>query len=865
MGNAVAAKAGPSRENPAVTRTAVPLPAAQDVTLAQAMLDALPGRVCLVDAQGVIRQTNRPWRDHAAAGWGVDGDHVFASSSVHGLPPAVRAVIEGRQPAASANLHAMPGQLLVRATRFRHGTLDGTLLTLDDVSAAERGDEALARFRHAMETTSDAIYLVDRATLSFIDFNEAACRMRRCTRAELMAMGPMGALEISRPALEAVYDGVIAEGDAVAPVEWAGTVNGRRVYVEIRRRALHTADGWVIVTISRDVSARKRAEKGVRRAARQQGLIAGFGHLALSQTDLETLLERAATVAAEGLNIEYAEVSQRAPTGDGLLLVACAGFDEAHIGHPMAGDGRDTQSARVLRTNAAVTVRRHAEELPGACALLDRHGVQSGLGVPIPGPKGPRGVLGVYSPREWRFNDEQVNFLQSVANTLATAIDRVEAEGRLQQLSQFDTLTGLPNRTLVLDRLSQALAHALRHDWRVDVMILNLDRFKIVNDTLGHAMGDDLLAQAAQRLKGCVRASDTVGRLGGDEFAIVLPKPDDAATVAKRVMAAMAQPFHLGGQDVYVSASIGIGVYPEDGPDAHTLLKNADTAMNQAKQRGRNTFLFYLPQMNDQAVQRLRLEAQLRNALERGEFLLHYQPKVNVATGEISGFEALLRWLHPERGMVPPLEFISILEDTGLIVPVGEWVLRTVCRQLAAWKAQGLVPRPVAINLSARQFQERGLDEVVRAIVAEEGGDPALLEFELTESMLMADADAATRTLAALKAYGVRLSVDDFGTGYSSLSYLKRFPLDALKIDRSFMRDVTTDSNDASIALAIIRLAHSLRLDVVAEGVETADQLQFLRSHDCDQMQGFFFSRPLPVADCTRALREGRRLAGQPG
>ena len=232
-----------------MTRTAVPLPAALDVTLAQAMLDALPGRVCLVDDQGVIRQTNRPWRDHAAAGWGLDGDSVLASPAVHGLPPSVRAVIEGREPAASANLHAMPGELLVRATRFRHGTLDGTLLTLDDVSAAERGDVALARFRHAMETTSDAIYLVDRATLSFIDFNEAACRMRHCTRADLMAMGPMGALEISRPALEAVYDGVIAEGDAVAPVEWAGVLNGRRVYVEIRRRALHTADGWVIVTI----------------------------------------------------------------------------------------------------------------------------------------------------------------------------------------------------------------------------------------------------------------------------------------------------------------------------------------------------------------------------------------------------------------------------------------------------------------------------------------------------------------------------------------------------------------------------------------------------------------------------------------
>lgn len=833
-----------------------PLPASdRDRFLAQAMLDALPGRVCVVDAGGFVRHANPAWRTQQAESWGADGRSLFDDGTDAEVRAGLQAVRDGARDAYSGCVGGpVAPRLLVRASRFDAAGFPGLLVTVDDVSRVERGDEALMRFRSAMESTSDAIYLVDRKTLRFIDVNDAACRLRQCSREELMAMGPVGALRTDPATLAATYDAVIAAGDAVEPEEWSGhRIGGDRLYVELRRRALLTADGWVIVTISRDITARKKAEKGVERAARQQGLIASFGRAALVRLALPELFERAATIAAEGLNIEFAEVADCAPDASALRLAARVGFDD--------GDDAPSRLApRVIAAGAPVIVRDPATDLPGGCPRLARHGVRAALGVPLTGITGPRGALIVASHRGWRFTVEQVNFLQSVANTLATAIERVEAETRLTRLTQFDTLTGLPNRSLVLDRLSQALAHGLRHDWRVDVMLLDLDRFKIVNDTLGHGAGDQLLVQAGRRLSACVRSSDTVGRLGGDEFAIVLPQPDDAATVAKRVMTAMAEPFLVDGQEVYVSASIGIGVYPTDGPDAHTLLKNADTAMNQAKQRGRNTFLFYLPQMNDQAVRRLRLEGQLRSAIERNEFVLHYQPKVNLVTGEISGFEALLRWQHPERGMVPPLEFISILEDTGLIVPVGEWVLRAVCRQLAQWQQQGLTLQPVAINLSARQFQERSLDEVVRAIVAEEGIDPALLEFELTESMLMADADAAARTLASLKDYGVRLSVDDFGTGYSSLSYLKRFPLDALKIDRTFMRDVTTDSDDASIALAIIRLAHSLRLDVVAEGVETDAQLRFLRLHDCDHMQGFLFCKPLPVDECTQALREQRRL-----
>ena len=439
--------------------------------------------------------------------------------------------------------------------------------------------------------------------------------------------------------------------------------------------------------------------------------------------------------------------------------------------------------------------------------------------------------------------------------------ERKRAGERLHYMANYDELTGMPNRGLFSDRLGHALALAKRSGWEAGCIFIDLDRFKAVNDTYGHDIGDKLLKQVAQRLRECVRSADTVGRLSGDEFAIamsILAKADDASLVAQKVVSALAHPFDLDGHQTYITASLGIALYPSDGEDAEVLLRNADTAMFRAKEQGRNAYQFYLPQMNERAAKRLQMETQLRVALERGEFLLHYQPKANLASGEISGFEALLRWQHPERGLVPPLEFISILEDTGLIVAVGEWVLRTACAQIGHWQAQGMPPRPVAVNLSARQFQDKNLGLVIAAIIADSGIDPGLLEIELTESMLMNNAEEATRTLNQINASGVRLAMDDFGTGYSSLAYLRRFPLDVLKIDRAFIRNVATDPDDAAIVLAIISLAQSMKLKVVAEGVETEAQLSFLRMRGCDEIQGYYFARPMPVAECTRALVENR-------
>jgi diguanylate cyclase (GGDEF)-like protein/PAS domain S-box-containing protein len=450
-----------------------------------------------------------------------------------------------------------------------------------------------------------------------------------------------------------------------------------------------------------------------------------------------------------------------------------------------------------------------------------------------------------------------------IAGIAEDITDMRESEERLLYLAHYDNLTSLPNRVLFYDRLKQALSQARRNEWVIAVMFLDLDRFKNVNDTLGHGAGDLLLRQVSERLAACVRSGDTVGRLSGDEFSIVLSNlagPDDASLVAQKIMATFTKPFNLYGKEVFVSASIGITLFPADSLDQDILIQNADTAMYRAKELGRNSFRFYTPEMNARALEKLSLESSLRRALERQEFLLYYQPKASLSTGEVIGVEALLRWHHPELGLVSPVEFMPMLEETGLIVATGEWVIRTACAQIKAWQQAGIAAVPVAVNLSARQFQVKDLGVAIANILAEEGIRHDLLELEITESSLASNSEEAAETLAYLNSLGVRVAIDDFGTGYSSLSRLKGFPLDALKIDGSFVRDITTDANDAAITRAIITMAHSLELAVVAEGVETEEQLIFLDANGCDQIQGYYFSTPLPAEECTAFILSGRRL-----
>jgi diguanylate cyclase (GGDEF)-like protein/PAS domain S-box-containing protein len=432
------------------------------------------------------------------------------------------------------------------------------------------------------------------------------------------------------------------------------------------------------------------------------------------------------------------------------------------------------------------------------------------------------------------------------------------AEKRLAQLAQFDPVTKLPNRNLLSERLDHAIAHSRRHGTGAGVLFVDLDRFKMVNDSHGHHVGDQLLAQVGRSLKDCVRREDTVGRLGGDEFAVViadLARPDDAAIVAQKILDSFAAPFDLDGREAFITASIGVATFPNDGEDVDTLLQCADVAMYRAKESSRNAFCFYTAEMNARTASRLQLNNDLRHALERNEFRLYYQPKVNLDSGELIGMEALLRWQHAERGLVPPLEFIPALEDSGLIVAVGDWVIEEACRQLKDWSRDGLRLAPVAVNLSARQFRRRDIDKVICRLLAEHGVSPELLELEITESSLMEDAKDAVRQLQALRAAGLRISVDDFGTGYSSLSYLTRLPLSTLKIDRGFVSAAISEPHAAAIVKMVIDMAQSLGFDVIAEGIETERHVEFLRRHGCELGQGYLFGKPMPAAEITQRLR----------
>ncbi|WP_020654782.1 putative bifunctional diguanylate cyclase/phosphodiesterase [Massilia niastensis] len=438
---------------------------------------------------------------------------------------------------------------------------------------------------------------------------------------------------------------------------------------------------------------------------------------------------------------------------------------------------------------------------------------------------------------------------------------RKQAEEALVRLASHDALTGLPNRVLLRDRLAQAIVHAHRSSTEVAVMFIDLDRFKHVNDSLGHEAGDQMIIEIARRLAASLRESDTVARQGGDEFVVVLPElngADDAATVARKLLDNLFQPLVLCGQEVFPAASIGIAMYPHDGADSATLLKSADNAMYRAKGKGGNHYCFYVPDMGAQAYEHLRMEGALQRALQRDEFLLHYQPVVDIGSGAVSGVEALLRWQPHGKPMVPPSDFIPLAEETGLIVPIGEWVLATAMAQQVIWRRQGLPPVRISVNLSARQFLGQDVAQQVAELLARTGCDPTYLTLEITESVLMENPAAATETMARLAAMGVQLAIDDFGTGYSSLASLKRFPIHSLKIDRSFVSDLTRDADDAAIVNAVIALAHSMKLNVIAEGVETSEQLAFLSARGCDQMQGYCFSRPVEPQGIEALLRAAK-------
>lgn len=476
------------------------------------------------------------------------------------------------------------------------------------------------------------------------------------------------------------------------------------------------------------------------------------------------------------------------------------------------------------------------------CVLIHRNGTKSAI---------EDSTAPIHS-REGRVSGAVIVF-HDVSQSRATV-------AKMAHLAQHDFLTGLPNRALLTERLLQSIALAHRHGSQVALLFIDLDYFKQINDSLGHGIGDLLLQSAAGRLAACVRTSDTVCRLGGDEFVILLAEIEqleDAARVAEKLLAAFVAPHAISGQQLHLTISIGISVYPDDSLDADTLTQNADAAMYHAKVNGRNNYQFFIPEMNARAVQRLFVKNNLHRAINNNELLLHYQSQIDLVTGEVVGVEALIRWQDPNFGLVQPVRFVPVAEESGLIVPMGRWVLREACGQVRTWLQQGLNVVPVSVNISALEFRQKGFLNEVALILRETDLPARYLELELTESVLMQDADSSVAVLKALKGMGVRLAIDDFGTGYSSLSYLKRFPIDTLKIDQSFVRNITSDADDATIVSAVIAMAKNLGLRVIAEGVETSEQLAFLQSRHCEQGQGFVFSHPLPAVEFASLLPAG--------
>ncbi|KPX02727.1 putative bifunctional diguanylate cyclase/phosphodiesterase [Pseudomonas savastanoi] len=616
------------------------------------------------------------------------------------------------------------------------------------------------------------------------------------------------------------------------------------------------------ICIDIDITVRKEFEVAILDNSRRQNLIALFGQQALTEENVSALGELAALTAAQGLTLSRAALLVVDRVSHGIILNAEVGLNHVEV---RSGYHNDFLNGTASSTGCVInsdTPDNRYTLLPGE--TVEACGIRSGLEIEISCREVFKGVLGVYASTDYSFTREDVSYLQTLANLLAAALERYDAKKKLIYLAENDSLTHLPNRWFLSNYLREIISRKTSVPDAVSVIFIDLDRFKAVNDTLGHSVGDQLLIQAGRRLKDCIDENSVVARLGGDEFSIVVThhvySENLIKALANHVVEALGKPFNLGGQDVFVSASVGIANYPFDGRDTGVILKNADTAMYHAKKSGRNNYKFYNATMNESLVRRLQTETLLRGALDRDEFILHFQPKVSLTDGRISGLEALLRWNHPEQGMVSPAEFIPILEDTGLIIPVGEWVIRNVCETIKSWEENNVMQVPIAINLSVRQLQVKGLAETVKHIVEGYGINPALLEFELTESMLMIDPESAVNILRDIKSYGISLSVDDFGTGYSSLAYLKRFPLDALKIDRAFIKDITSNHEDAAITRAVIVLAHELGLKVIAEGVETVDQLALLVTYGCDQMQGYLFSKPVIIEECASMIKSSRSL-----
>jgi diguanylate cyclase (GGDEF)-like protein len=624
-----------------------------------------------------------------------------------------------------------------------------------------------------------------------------------------------------------------------------------------------------------------RADEQKERLSRMLAALSATNEAIMRAKSREELYELVCQASATGGKFTSTTIALAAPGSEFLSIVAAAGpSGDARRNARLSisenyPEGRG-MSGTAFRTGQPCISNDYMNDdrVSAFRSMVSSDGARSGAAFPLLVHGQAVGVMIYMSTEKDTFTPEFAGLLQRLVDNVSFALEnfdradeKTKADERIEYLASHDGLTRLPNREMFNELLRHAIEVAARHQRQFALLFIDLDRFKVINDSLGHDAGDRLLVQVADRLRGCLRSSDVVARLGGDEFVVLLEEikeRGDVERVAADVLAALGQPMQLSGHECHTTASIGIAMYPSDGSDAQELTKNADMAMYLAKEDGKNGFRFFSRAIKAQSIERLTLESALRRALEREQFSLHYQPKIDLASGQITGVEALLRWMHPDLGVVPPGQFIPLAEETGLIVPIGRWVLKEACAQNMAWQRRGLRPVTMAVNLSPRQFADEHLLQDVDEALLASGMSPVLLQLEVTESMVMRNVSRAIRVLDAVQSRGIRLAIDDFGTGYSSMSLMKQFPIDTIKIDRSFVRDLANDSEDQAIAQAIISMGKALGMTVIAEGVETAEQQEFLRTHACDEMQGFLFSKPLPPRELAELLRSAPALSSPP-
>jgi diguanylate cyclase (GGDEF)-like protein/PAS domain S-box-containing protein len=862
----------------------------QQLHFLQVLIDAMPNPIFYKDAGGRYLGCNRAFESYI----GIPRNELVGKSVFDLAPPDLA---EAYHRADAELFERGAGQIqtyespVLFADGSRHdvifykatfaeadGRLGGLVGTLLDISERKRAEGQLRKLSRAVQQSPNVVVVTD--ALGSIEYvNPMFTQVTGYAAEEAIGQNPrlLNAGDTPAEYYRTLWEAISAGR------EWRGEFhnrkkNGECYWENALISPIKTSEGVIthFVAVKEDITARKQAER------RQKLTAQVFSLLALSSEKTDKIRDILQLIRdftgcevvgirlrengdfpyyrTLGLNDEWLDAGDDPHAESGPKVAACL------CGKVLLGL---TDSAQPCFTAGgsywlSAPVGEAPDEAAGPGCLCARglgqsENFQSMALIPLRSGEEIIGLLQMLDRRPEMVKPDLVQFLETLGASIGIAFEHrqveerlLEKEARLNFLANYDSLTGLPNRSLLCDRLQHAMARARRSGSSVALLLLDLDRFKTINDSLGHEVGDRLLREVAHRLKGFVREVDTLARFGGDEFAIILEEAADlqkAVRVAQTVLNELSRAMTLDGFQLYVTASVGVSVFPDDGTELESLLQHAEVAMYRAKETGRNGYQFYRPEMNTRTRERLLLENGLRQAVEKQQLVLYYQPKVDLSSGQLTGVEALLRWRHPELGMVSPVDFIPLAEETGLIVPIGEWVLRTACDQAQSWQKSGLPPLRVAVNISGRQFRQTDFVNMVEEVLAQTGLDPRWLELEITESVVMENVEETILTLTALKARGLQLAIDDFGTGYSSLSYLKRFPITSLKIDRSFIHEVGTDPNDAAIASSVIALAQAMSLEVVAEGIETDAQLRFLVARGCTEGQGYLFSRPLPPAE----------------